>query len=67
MPEWSVSQIVSKRDRFGKVFVETKLKSNTTRNLRHLKGMSDSSAEEVGLSHDKYLSLMEKSAKGSRM
>jgi hypothetical protein len=67
VPKGSVSKIVAKPDRFGKVFIETKRSRNDSGDLGDLEGMGKSGAVVILFGVDKNLGFMLQTAKSFAM
>ena len=58
MAERRVPEIMSERDRFGQILVESERPRDCPRNLRNLKRVRQPSTVVVALRRDKYLRLV---------
>ena len=63
VPEWCVSEVVSERNGFGKVFVKVEATRNAAGGADHLKSVGKSGSEVVIGRRKEYLSFMLQSSK----
>src|SRR5436853_174687 len=63
MAEWRVSDVMYQRECFNQINIQSKLRGNGARNLRHFNGVSETVAEMVGVAAGKYLGLRFQAAK----
>ena len=65
--EWRMPEIVSQRQRFGKVRIQTQRTGHGARNLRDLQRMRQAIAKMVGVARGENLGLRFQPAKGARV